>query len=85
MDRTTLATAMEDAKLPSLFLALRSRAASPWITVLTYHRAAPPEAAAVFDDGVVDVTPEAFDRQVAFLVQCLQSSCQIWQGHLACR
>lgn len=69
MDRTTLATAMEDAKLPSLFLALRSRAASPWITVLTYHRAAPPEAAAVFDDGVVDVTPEAFDRQVAFLVK----------------
>ena len=69
MDRSTLATAMEDAKIPSLLLALRSRASSPWITVLTYHRAAEPEAAADFDPGVVDVTPEAFDRQVAFLVK----------------
>ena len=69
MDRSTLATVLDKAKLPGLLLSLRARTASPWITVLTYHRVAPVEAAADFDDGVVDVTPDAFDRQVAFVAR----------------
>jgi peptidoglycan/xylan/chitin deacetylase (PgdA/CDA1 family) len=69
MDRTTLATAMEDVGIPSLLLSLRGRAPSPWIPVLTYHRCAPVSAAADFDDGVVDVTPEAFDRQMAYVTK----------------
>lgn len=67
MDRSSLANVLERAKIPSLLLQLRTRGASPWITVLTYHRAAQPSDAAKFDDGVVDVTPEAFDRQVGYL------------------
>jgi peptidoglycan/xylan/chitin deacetylase (PgdA/CDA1 family) len=48
-------------------LALRKRAETPWITALTYHRAGRPEDVGPWDDGVVDVTPEVFDRQLAFL------------------
>lgn len=39
---------------------------SPWITVLSYHRVAPVEAVGDFEDGTVDVTPEAFDVHVAY-------------------
>ncbi len=54
-------------RLPSVVLSLRNAAGiSAWITVLLYHRVAPVGAGAEFDDGTVDVTPEAFDRQVAF-------------------
>ncbi len=43
------------------------RAASPWITVLTYHRIAPANAAAALDDGVVDARPEQLEKQLAFV------------------
>lgn len=66
MDRTALAAALDGVRLPQIVMSLR-RAASPWITVLTYHRVARPEAAARLDEGVVDVGPEQLDRQLAFL------------------
>jgi peptidoglycan/xylan/chitin deacetylase (PgdA/CDA1 family) len=67
MNRQTLAGVLDGAKLPAMFMSIRARTASPWITVLTYHRVAQPKDAAPFDEGVVDVTPEAFDKQLAFL------------------
>ena len=67
MNRSTLASAFDKVGIPRALLTLRSRGASPWITVLTYHRVAEPSAVAMFDDGVVDVTPAAFDLHVAYL------------------
>src|SRR5690242_16458040 len=48
-------------------LALRARMPPPWLSVLTFHRFARPDGDEPFDDGVVDVTVEDFDRQLAFL------------------
>jgi peptidoglycan/xylan/chitin deacetylase (PgdA/CDA1 family) len=68
MNRGKLANALDGMRVPQLCLALR-RAASPWLTVLTYHRVAQPDAAVEYDDGVVDVTPERLDRQLAFVTR----------------
>lgn len=48
-------------------LKLRSRASIPWLTILTYHQFPAPSGQEAFDDGVVDVTPDDFDRHVACL------------------
>jgi len=40
---------------------------SPWLTVLSYHRAAPSTADNEYDEGVVDVTPSALDEHLAML------------------
>lgn len=48
-------------------LALRSSVSSPQLSVLTYHRFPDPDADESFDDGVVDVTPASFDRQLSSL------------------
>lgn len=67
MDRSRVASVLDEAGIPALLLSLRTRGASPWITVLTYHRAAPRDEAQDFDDGVIDTTPDAFDRHMAYL------------------
>jgi peptidoglycan/xylan/chitin deacetylase (PgdA/CDA1 family) len=81
MDRSALALALDRMRVPEAAMALRrmarvarvirmarvARAASPWLTVLTYHRIAPPNAAAVLDAGVVDARPDQFERQIAFV------------------
>jgi peptidoglycan/xylan/chitin deacetylase (PgdA/CDA1 family) len=64
-DRNSLASALDGLHVPAMTLALR-RMAPRWITVLTYHRVAAPGSATQLDDGVVDVTPEQLDRQLAF-------------------
>jgi peptidoglycan/xylan/chitin deacetylase (PgdA/CDA1 family) len=69
MDRSRVASVLDDAGIPALLLSLRTRGASPWITVLTYHRAADKDAPTDFDEGVIDVTPEAFDRQMAYVAK----------------
>jgi len=48
-------------------LALRSSVSTPRLNVLTYHRFPDPVGDESFDDGVIDVTPEVFDRQVSCL------------------
>ena len=53
--------------LLSSLLALRARLRSPWLPVLTYHRIAKADPATRFDDGVIDATPEMFDRQLSLL------------------
>ncbi len=67
MNQTLLARVMDRAKLPSLLLGLRAKGGSPWFSVLTYHRAAHPEANDELDPGTIDVTPEAFDRHVTYM------------------
>lgn len=66
MKRTILATALDRMRVPQLLLSLRS-SCSPWLTVLTYHRVAEPEAAGDLDAGVIDVTPQQLDRQLRYL------------------
>ncbi len=43
------------------------RAASAWITVLTYHRVARRDDPTVLDEGVVDVTPDQLARHLKFI------------------
>jgi peptidoglycan/xylan/chitin deacetylase (PgdA/CDA1 family) len=45
-------------------LRLRERTSIPWLTVLTYHQFPARGGRELFDEGVVDVTPEEFDRQI---------------------
>jgi peptidoglycan/xylan/chitin deacetylase (PgdA/CDA1 family) len=67
MLRYRAAELLDRVRLPRVVMSLRSMAGtSPWITVLSYHRVAPASAAGQFEDGTVDVTPEAFDVHVAF-------------------
>ncbi len=55
--------------LPELVLALRRRWRVPVLTILNYHRVHEREAVSSFDTGVLDATPEEFERQVAALVR----------------
>jgi peptidoglycan/xylan/chitin deacetylase (PgdA/CDA1 family) len=48
-----------------LLLRMRRRSTS-WLTVLTYHRVARPDGHR-FDSDVIDVSPEAFDRQLELI------------------
>lgn len=48
-------------------LRLRARRPAPWLTVLTYHRIADPEAETEVDRDVIDATPAQFEDQVAHL------------------
>ena len=67
MLRYRAAELFDRARIPRALLSLRRRSGlSPWITILTYHRVAPASAAGDFEDGTVDVTPEAFDGHLAF-------------------
>jgi peptidoglycan/xylan/chitin deacetylase (PgdA/CDA1 family) len=66
MDRSSLAVALDRMRVPQAAMTLR-RAASPWITVLTYHRIAPASAVDGLDEGVVDARPEQLDAQLAFV------------------
>jgi peptidoglycan/xylan/chitin deacetylase (PgdA/CDA1 family) len=42
---------------------------SPFVTVLCYHRAGELGAATEYDGGVVDVSPDGFERQLDFLAR----------------
>jgi len=56
-----------DTGLATAMLAMRSRAPSPWITVLAFHRALDEKDIGELEPGVVDVTPAALDRHVAYM------------------
>ncbi len=67
MLRYRAANLLDRVKVPWAVLSLRSVAGiSAWITVLSYHRVAESSAIGDFEDGTVDVTPEAFDTHVAY-------------------
>src|SRR5258708_7176727 len=65
--RQRVASLLHQTGLLRAALALRSSVSTPWLSVLTYHRFPDPSGDDSFDDGVVDVTPEGFDRQLACL------------------
>src|SRR5690349_19300851 len=66
--KVQLAQMLGRTGLAPALLALRKLSpSSPWITVLGYHRAGEVGADTDYDPGVVDVTPEAFERQLVFL------------------
>jgi peptidoglycan/xylan/chitin deacetylase (PgdA/CDA1 family) len=66
--RARLAAALDRVGLWRALLEARARSLFPWrwLTVLTFHRVAPPGAPG-FDHEVSDTTPDDFDRQVAIL------------------
>jgi peptidoglycan/xylan/chitin deacetylase (PgdA/CDA1 family) len=67
-DKRELATSLlSRVGLVSLTLAARRRLRPRTLTVINYHRVDDPESAAQFDEGTLDVTPQAFDRQVGLL------------------
>ncbi len=68
ISRASVAAAVDRTGMARAVLSVR-RAVSPWIPVLTYHRVARRDDASLFDDGVVDVSPEQLHRQLAFLRQ----------------
>src|SRR5260370_28198090 len=71
MNRPELASVLDAMAIPQLAMFLR-RAASSWLTVLTYHRVASPAVSGcsnerLLDDGVVDVNADQLERQLAFI------------------
>jgi peptidoglycan/xylan/chitin deacetylase (PgdA/CDA1 family) len=67
--RRWLAHLHDVTPLPELLLALRERWRVPMLTILNYHRVHEHQAVAPFDSGVLDATPEQFERHVATLVR----------------
>lgn len=63
--RLQLANLLERSGSLSAILRLRARSPAPWMSILTYHRFPSRDGVEPFDDGVIDITPEEFDRQVA--------------------
>jgi peptidoglycan/xylan/chitin deacetylase (PgdA/CDA1 family) len=62
--REWLASWFERSGSLNALVRLRAHAAVPWLSVLTYHQFPAPDGRELFDDGVIDVTPEEFERQV---------------------
>ncbi|HEU4411285.1 MAG TPA: polysaccharide deacetylase family protein [Polyangiaceae bacterium] len=67
--RESLIGALERLGVVEALLQTRRVLGLPWLTVLTYHRVAEPGASADLDEGVIDATPEQFDRQLALLAR----------------
>lgn len=65
--RQRLASLLHQTGVMRAALALRSTMPSPWLSVLTYHRFPSPSGQELFDDEVIDVTPEGFERQILCL------------------
>jgi peptidoglycan/xylan/chitin deacetylase (PgdA/CDA1 family) len=64
--RESVGAASDRMGVSRFVLSLR-REASPWITVLTYHRVARLDDPTTLDEGVVDVGPAQLDRQLSFV------------------
>jgi len=62
--RSQIAQLFDRSGLTERVLRWRGQSASPWLTILTYHRVHPDAAPQLFDDGVVDATPESFDAHM---------------------
>src|SRR5690348_6277411 len=65
--RLRLASLLQRTGVMRAALELRLSVPRAWVSVLTYHRFPKPSGAEPFDDEVIDVTPESFERQVAYL------------------
>lgn len=69
MNRETFARALDRLGASSALLTLRASRGSPWLTAITYHRAAHPDAVGDLEPGTVDVTPEALDRHLGYITR----------------
>lgn len=83
--RRHLAHLLERTGGLSAVVRARARFPIPWLSVLTYHQFPSSDRLEWFDDGVVDVTPDAFDLQVAnlkrhFNVVGVEELCAFAQG-----
>ncbi len=67
--RDKVATIVGRAQPFEVLLRAQHRVGSPWLLAITYHSAASPERTVRFDPGVVDTSPEEFERQVAFFAK----------------
>ncbi len=67
--RERLAEILDRIGVAKALLWARRGMPSPWLPVLTYHRIADHEGERRFDRGVIDATPEQFDRQLSVLTQ----------------
>jgi peptidoglycan/xylan/chitin deacetylase (PgdA/CDA1 family) len=67
MARRELCQLLESAGALEAILRARAGSRWPWLTVLTYHRIHPDPAAQPFDPGVIDATPDEFEKQVMTL------------------
>lgn len=65
--RSLIAKALHRVGLADAVLRARRRLPSPWLTILTYHRVAPTQTGHLFDDGVVDASPQGFEAQLALV------------------
>jgi peptidoglycan/xylan/chitin deacetylase (PgdA/CDA1 family) len=65
--RWQIAGVLDKLGVTAGLLRLRARGPSPWLPVFTYHRVHPNPDDNPFDDGVVDATPDEFDRQMAIV------------------
>ncbi len=66
--RESVGAAADRMGISRVVLSLR-RAASTWITVLTYHRVARRSDSSLLDEGVIDVAPDQLERHLTFLNQ----------------
>ncbi len=67
--RDKVATIVGRAQPFEVLLRAQHWVGSPWLLAITYHSASTPERTARFDPGVVDTSPEEFERQVAFFAK----------------
>src|SRR5579872_6107021 len=62
--REHVARLLERSGALGAILRMRERAHIPWLSILTYHRFPSKDGVEPFDEGVIDVTPEEFERHV---------------------
>jgi peptidoglycan/xylan/chitin deacetylase (PgdA/CDA1 family) len=67
--REHIAHLLERSGALAAILRMRARAPIPWLSILTYHRFPSKEGIEPFDEGVIDVTPEEFERHVVCVRQ----------------
>src|SRR4051812_835884 len=67
MSRRRLARALDRAQVLKAVMAWRHTFGAPWIAVLTYHRVADRVERSLFDEGVIDTSPDELDAQLDFV------------------
>jgi peptidoglycan/xylan/chitin deacetylase (PgdA/CDA1 family) len=83
--RQLLAHFLEGSGLLSAVVKLRARLPIPWLSAVAYHQFPSKAGVEAFDEGVVDVTPAEFERQIVcvkrhFNVVGVSELCAFAQG-----
>jgi len=67
--REHIAHLLERSGALAALLRMRARAPVPWLSILTYHRFPSKDGVEPLDEGVIDVTPQEFERHVVRVKQ----------------